>query len=96
MVGQGLRSPGRRAFILPAALPSLERMGVGVEPGRVELGGLPGAGPEAAPATSALTLLEANVDSSSAVGEAVNSLIARGAQAIWMGGDNTVNAAVVC
>src|SRR5260221_3809442 len=41
-----------------------------------------------------LTLLEANVDNTSAVGEAVQSLIGRDAQAIWVGGDNTVMAAV--
>ena len=37
-----------------------------------------------------ITLLEANVDNSSAVGEAVSSLASRGAQAIWVGGDVTV------
>jgi putative ABC transport system substrate-binding protein len=41
-----------------------------------------------------LTLLEANVDNTSAVGEAVASLLARSAQAIWVGGDNTVIAAI--
>jgi putative ABC transport system substrate-binding protein len=41
-----------------------------------------------------LTLLEANVDTTSAVNEAISSLLARGAQAIWVGGDNTVNAAM--
>jgi ABC-type uncharacterized transport system substrate-binding protein len=41
-----------------------------------------------------IELIEANVDSSSAVLEAVNSLISRGAQAIWIGGDNTVEIAV--
>ena len=37
-----------------------------------------------------IDLLEANADNSSAVVEAVNSVISRGAQAIWVGGDNTV------
>ena len=41
-----------------------------------------------------MTLLEANADNTSAVGDAVSSLIARDAQAIWVGGDNTVNAAL--
>ena len=41
-----------------------------------------------------LTLLEANVDSTAAVGEAVSSLISRGAQMIWVSGDNTVLSAV--
>jgi len=41
-----------------------------------------------------IQLLEATVDSSSAVRESVNSLTARGAQAVWIGGDNTVEIAV--
>jgi ABC-type uncharacterized transport system substrate-binding protein len=41
-----------------------------------------------------ITLLEANVDGSAAVGEAVASLAARGAEAIWVGGDNTVLSAL--
>jgi ABC-type uncharacterized transport system substrate-binding protein len=41
-----------------------------------------------------ITLLEANVDNSSAVGEAVSSLVSRGAQAIWVGGDVTLAVAM--
>jgi len=41
-----------------------------------------------------IELVEANVDSSSGVKETVNSLVARGVQAIWIGGDNTVELAV--
>ena len=37
-----------------------------------------------------IELLEANVDGSAAVREAVASLIGRGAEAIWIGGDNVV------
>ena len=37
-----------------------------------------------------ITLLEANVDNTSGVGEAVDSLLSRGAQAIWVGGDVTM------
>jgi putative ABC transport system substrate-binding protein len=40
-----------------------------------------------------LELLEGNVENSTAVGEVTDSLIARGAQAILMTGDNTVNIA---
>jgi len=39
-------------------------------------------------------LMEANVDSSAAVRETINALAARGVQAIWIGGDNTVEIAV--
>lgn len=41
-----------------------------------------------------IQLVEANVESSSAVMEATQSLIGRGAQAIWIGGDNTVLLAI--
>ncbi len=41
-----------------------------------------------------IELVEANVDSSSAVRETVNSLISREVQAIWIGGDNTVEMAI--
>lgn len=41
-----------------------------------------------------ITLLEANVDNSAGVGEAVDSLASRGAQAIWVGGDVTVMVAI--
>ena len=37
-----------------------------------------------------IELLEANVDNSAGVFEAASSLVARGAQALWIGGDNTV------
>jgi ABC-type uncharacterized transport system substrate-binding protein len=48
---------------------------------------------EAAPKLG-IKLLEANVDSSSAVFEASSSLVARGAQALWVGCDMTVNVAL--
>jgi len=41
-----------------------------------------------------IELFEANVDSSTGVQEAVAALAARGVQAIWIGGDNTVEIAV--
>jgi ABC-type uncharacterized transport system substrate-binding protein len=41
-----------------------------------------------------IELIEAHVDSSSGVREAANALAARGVQAIWIGGDNTVEIAV--
>lgn len=37
-----------------------------------------------------IQFIDTNVDNSSGVLEAVNSVISRGAQAIWVGGDNTV------
>jgi ABC-type uncharacterized transport system substrate-binding protein len=41
-----------------------------------------------------LNLIEANVENSNAVGEAVSLLIARGAQALWVGGDNAMMGAM--
>lgn len=41
-----------------------------------------------------IELLEATVDQSSGVLEAAKSLVARGAQALWVGGDNTVELAI--
>ncbi|MBI2470809.1 MAG: ABC transporter substrate-binding protein [Planctomycetes bacterium] len=41
-----------------------------------------------------IKLLETNVDNSSGVFEAANSLVARGAQALWVGGDVTVLVAI--
>ena len=40
-----------------------------------------------------ITLLETNVDSTSGVLDAVNSLAARGVQALWIGGDNVMMSA---
>ena len=42
-----------------------------------------------------IELLEANADNSAGVFEAAGSLVARGVEALWMGGDNTVAAAAV-
>ncbi len=40
-----------------------------------------------------IELLEANVDNTAGVFEAASSLVARGAEALWIGGDNTVASA---
>ena len=42
-----------------------------------------------------IELLEANVDNSAGVFEAASSLVARGVEALWIGGDNTVASAAV-
>lgn len=41
-----------------------------------------------------ITLIEVQVDSSTAVAEAAMSVVSRGAQAFWIGGDNTVELAM--
>ena len=90
MVGIGTMPPAAESFRMARRLaPRLARVGVAWNPSEVnsevstkmartvckELG---------------IELLEANVDSSAAVHEAVASLVARGAEAVWVGGDNTV------
>ena len=41
-----------------------------------------------------IELLEASVDTTSAVSEAARAVVSRGAEAIWIGGDNTVESAM--
>jgi putative tryptophan/tyrosine transport system substrate-binding protein len=90
MVGQGILPPVDTVFALARRMfAGLERIGVAWNPSEtnslifVERGRKVAAG-------MGLTLVEANADNTSAVGDAVNALIARGAQAIWVGGDSTV------
>jgi putative ABC transport system substrate-binding protein len=48
---------------------------------------------EAAPQLG-IELLEAQVENTSGVTEAIHSLLGRGAQALWVGGDNTVSSVI--
>src|SRR5262245_21029758 len=94
MVGQGVLAPVEGCFQLARRfLPGLERIGVAWNPAESNSVAFTTKAREAA-GKMGLTLLEANVDTTSAVTDAVNSLVSRGAQAIWIGGDNTVNAAM--
>ena len=90
MVGQGSFPPVEKAFALARRLlPGLQRIGVAWNPAESNSLAFVLKAREASK-TMGLTLLEANVDSTPAVTDAINSLIARDAQAIWVGGDNTV------
>ena len=94
LVGQGIFPPVDRAFQLARRmLPTLARIGVAWNPAESNSLAFVTKAREAAKQMN-LTLLEANVDNTSAVSEAIGSLIARSAQAIWVGGDNTVIAAI--
>jgi ABC-type uncharacterized transport system substrate-binding protein len=94
MAGQSSFPPVERAFqVAKQMLPGLQRVGVAWNPSESNSLVFVSKGREIAKAMG-ITLLEANVDNSSAVGEAVSSLISRDAQAIWIGGDNTVISAV--
>ena len=80
----------KEAFqVAKRALPSLARVGVAWNPAESNSEAFTLKAREACRELG-LTLLEANVDSSAAVTEAVQSLVARGAQALWVGGDNTM------
>ena len=94
LVGQGVFPPVERAFQLARRmLPALARVGVAWNPAESNSLAFMTKAREVAKAMN-ITLLEANVDNTSAVNEAVSSLLARSAQAIWVGGDNTVIAAI--
>ena len=94
MVGQGSFPPVETAFALAKQmLAGLERIGTAWNPSETNSLIFVERGRKIAK-DMGLTLLEANADNTPGVGDAVNSLIARGAQAIWVGGDNTVIAGI--
>ena len=94
LVGIGTFQPVERTFELARELwPGLQRVGVVWNPAE--------ACSEACTVKARskckelnIELLEATVDLSSGVLEAAESLMARGAQALWVGGDNTVELAI--
>ena len=94
LVGQGIFPPVERAFqTARQMLPTLERIGVVWNPAEANSLAFVTKAREVA-GQMKLTLLEANADNTPAVGEALRSLYSRSAQAIWVGGDNTVIAAI--
>lgn len=94
MVGQGSFPPVERVLqIAKDARPALKKIGVAWNPAEVNSQAFVRRAREVAKDLG-LELLEANVETSSAVGEAVDSLVSRGAEAMWMGGDTVVNSAV--
>ena len=94
MVGQGTFLPVGDAFDLARrSFPGLQQVGVAWNPAESNSAAFTAKAREAC-ARLGLTLLEANVDNSSAVVEAINSLVSRGAQALWVGGDNTMLSAL--
>lgn len=94
LVGHGIMPPVEESFRLAReGFPALQRVGVAWNPSEINSLAFTEKAREVA-GRMGLTLLEANVDTTSAVSEAILSLVSRGAQAIWIGGDNTVIAAV--
>jgi putative ABC transport system substrate-binding protein len=94
IVGQGVLLPVIDSFrIAKRMFPALERVGVAWNPAESNSVVFTGMAREASRELG-ITLLEANVDTTSGVLDAVNSLVARGAQALWVGGDNVMMSAM--
>jgi ABC-type uncharacterized transport system substrate-binding protein len=94
IVGQSIFPPVERAFqIARQMLPTLARIGVVWNPAEANSLAFVTRAREVAKQMN-LTLLEATADNTPAVSEALRSLYVRSAQAIWVGGDNTVIAAI--
>src|SRR5690606_26534816 len=94
MTGQSSFMPVEESFELTMQmLPGLQRVGIAWNPAESNSETFTLAAREAC-ARLGLTVIEANVDGSSGVTEAVNTLVTRGAQVVWIGGDNTMMAAI--
>jgi ABC-type uncharacterized transport system substrate-binding protein len=94
MVGQGVMLPVGDAFeIARQMFPGLKRIGVAWNPAEANSRMFVIKAREAT-ARMGIALMEAQVENSAGVLEAVQSLLGRGAQALWVGGDNTVSSAV--
>ncbi len=94
MVGLGSFLPVDEAFALARrALPGLKQVGIAWNPSESNSVAFTVKAREACRALG-LTLLEANVESTSGVAESVSSLASRGAQALFVAGDNTMMSAI--
>lgn len=94
MTGIGTPQPIRASFELAKeAYPALDKLGIAWNPS--EANSILSIQLQREIALSlGIELLEENVHSTAEVGDAVSRLIERGADAIWMGSDNSVNNAV--
>jgi len=87
LTGLGTLPPVRKTFELARKLyPGLKTVGVGWNPAESNSRVAVEAGRQVCKDLG-IELLEANVENSSGAFEAVSSLVSRGAQAIWVGGD---------
>ena len=90
MVGLGTMQPVAEAFRMARRLaPKLARVGVAWNPSEANSEACTKIARTVCKELS-IELLEATVDGSAAVREAVAALVGRGAEAIWVGGDNVV------
>lgn len=94
LVGIGSFLPVAESFrIAREMFPGLKSVGVAWNPAEANSRAFTEKAREACQAMN-IELLEANVESSNGVREAAESLVARGAQALWIGGDVTVGIAM--
>lgn len=94
LIGIGSFLPVGEAFrIARDMFPGLKRVGVAWNPAEANSRAYTEKARQACQAMN-IELLEANVENSNGVLEAEDSLVARGAQALWIGGDVTVSIAV--
>ena len=94
MVGQSTWMPVNDVFRLAKQMyPGLKQIGVAWNPAEPNSRLFISQAKEVAPQLG-MELLEAQVENSSGILDAIRSVIGRGAQAIWVGGDNTVSSAL--
>jgi ABC-type uncharacterized transport system substrate-binding protein len=94
LVGQGILLPAADSFRLARRLnPGLKKVGLAWNPSEANSLKFTTMGREVCRELG-IELLEANVDSSAAVLDAVQSLTARGAEAIWASGDVMISSAL--
>jgi ABC-type uncharacterized transport system substrate-binding protein len=94
MVGQSILLPVIDAFRIAKQMwPGLTRIGVAWNPAEPNSRMFIGKAREVAPQLG-IELLEAQVENTSGILEATHSVLGRGAQALWVGGDNTVSSAL--
>ena len=94
LVGFGTFLPAGESFrIAKKSYPGLKAVGVAWNPAESNSRAFTESAREAC-GPMGIELLEATVENSNGVLESVNSLISRGAEAIWVGGDVTVSVAI--
>jgi ABC-type uncharacterized transport system substrate-binding protein len=94
LVGQSIMLPIGDAFRIAKRMwQGLTKVGVAWNPAEPNSRMFVGKAREAAPELG-IELLEAQVENTSGVTEAIHSLLGRGAQALWVGGDNTIASAI--
>src|SRR6516164_4566570 len=94
LVGQSIMLPVGDAFRVAKRMwPGLTKIGVAWNPAEPNSRMFVGKAKEAAPDLG-IELIEAQVENTSGVTEAIHSVLGRGAQVIWVGGDNTICSAI--